>query len=103
MKKIKLKLKFDELNVVYGDLFNNVVPNKGKGYQHMLMVAVLTKFYMQIATRMTFRIEKKVALTLDMPTACALMMWIYSIDRNPADYLGHVYIKISIEIEKQLA
>ena len=95
MKKVKLKLKYDELAAMYADLFNNVVPNNARGYQTRLMVAVLTKFYMHIGPKIHFRTSKPVALTLDMPTACALMLWIYHRERSAAEYLDNVYKELA--------
>lgn len=104
MKKVKLKLKYDELGAIYADLFNSVkISTVMKFYEHRLLYASLTELYMKIAPKMMFKTDKKISLTLSVPHACALFIHVKNHNRNAAIYLDNVYIRISNQIDQQLA
>lgn len=101
MNKIKLKLKYDELSAIYGDLFNNVgVANLD--YFSVLHKATLIELYTKIAPKTMFRRDGFITLSITVAQAAALVMHIQLAERNAANYLDNVYLRIAAEIDKQI-
>jgi len=104
MKKVKLKLKFDELNAIYSDLFNNVhVGRSERTYESKLLTATLTELYMKIAPKVMFTVDQKITLTLTIAHASALFIHIHNEHRDASRYLDNVYLKIATHIDQQIA
>lgn len=104
MKKVKLQFKYDELNAVYADLFNNAVPAaKRTSIGEKMISSLLVQLYTKIAQKVLFRTDKPIKLTLDVATACAFMLYANTDRIEPTDYLYHIHIRIVSEIDQQLA
>ncbi len=103
MKKIKLKLKYEEATEVYADLFNNGVGMGPKEYYSMMVSALLVGLYTRLAPRVMFRTDKPIKLTLDVATACALVVYISLRQSGYTDYIDNIYLRLSNEIDRQLA
>lgn len=105
MKKIKLQFKYDELHEVYADLFNNAISltTGTKNYYNIIVSALLVNLYTKLANKVLFKTDKKIKLSLDVATACALVVFISHKDLNPANYIDNVYIRLQTEIDQQLS
>ena len=104
MKKVKLKLKFNELEAIHADLFNSVKIGKVlRHYEHRLQASTLTELYMKLAPKILFRSDKPVTITLTVPQACALVLHVNQFQRNATTYLDNIYLRIATEIDQQLA
>ena len=102
MRKVKLTFKYDELNAIYGDLHNNVVPIGLTNYTQKIIAALLTQLYMKLASKVLFRTDKKIKLSIDLATACALVLYINSIDIDHSNYTHNIYMRILTDIDQQL-
>ena len=103
MKKVKLQFKYDELHAIYGDLFNTAIPTGKLDHVQMMTSALLVNLYMKLGGKIMFRTDKKMKLTLDAATACALVLHVSQKELNHADYTHNVYLRILSEIDQQLA
>ena len=105
MKKIKLVLKYEEANEIYADLFNNGVgigPGK-KEYYSIMVSALLVGLYTKLAPKVMFRTDRPIKLSLDVATACALVVYVSLRYTDPTAYLDNIYLRLSTEIDQQLA
>ena len=104
MRKIKVNISYDELVAMYADLFNNMMRTMPQQeYWQKAVVAILVKFYMDIAPRTFIKSSKKIKLTISVETACALCEYIHGTNRNPSDYISNFYLRLSREIHQKLS
>ena len=110
MKKVKLKLKWDELNAIHQYIQANVLgwpeglPN-GYVWQWRLVQSVIAMWDSKLQQKLYFRKPKPFVFSMDVASACAFMLFFgwNKADINPADYLGNLVIRIQNEIQQQLA
>lgn len=102
MRKVRLVFKYDELHAMYGDLFNNVSPVGISSYTQKMVVALLTQLYAKLSGKVLFRTDKKIKISIDLATACALIIYINNIDIDHSNYLHNVYIRLLSDIDQQL-
>ena len=105
MKKAKLQFKYDELHEVYADLFNNAIAlsTGTKNYYNLIVSALLVNLYSKLANKVLFKTNKKIKLSLDVATACALVVFISQKELDPSNYLDNVYLRLQTEIDQQLS
>lgn len=101
MKKIKLKLKFDELTAIYEDLFNNVGTST-RDYFSILQKAALVELYTKLAPKTIFRVDGTIKLSITIAQAAALVMHINLSERDATKYLDNMYLRLVGEIDRQI-
>lgn len=101
MKKIKLKLKFDELTAIYEDLFNNVGTST-RDYFSILQKAALVELYTKLAPKTMFRVDGAIKLSITIAQAAALVMHINLSERDASKYIDNVYLRLVGEIDRQI-
>ena len=108
MKKVKLKLKYDELQALYDFIQSSVgvypahLP-KSYVWTWRLVQSVMILWSLKLQQKLVFKKQKPFTMSLDIPTASAFMLFFGWDDTNPATYFGNTVIRIQNEIQQQLA
>lgn len=108
MKKVKLKLKWDELKAVH-DYIQDSIGKRPEGlprayqWQWILVQSVMIAWSMKLMQKLVFKKPNPFTLNLDLPTASAFMLFFGWNEHEVTTYLGITVLKIQQEIQKQLA
>jgi hypothetical protein len=106
MKKVKLKLKYDELHALQSFIVAHAhqvpagLPKTFK-WQWRMIQALVIAWAIKIQARIVFKQAKPYSITLDAPTACAFMLYFGWTDAN--NYLEFVVQRIQAVIDQAYA
>ena len=106
MKKVKLKLKYDEVHALqeYIVAHANQTPAdlpKAYKWQWRMIQAVVITWAVKVQSRIAFRQAKPYSITLDAPTACAFMLYFGWTSAD--NYLEFVVLRIQAIIDQTYA
>ena len=108
MKKVKLKLKYDELQAIHDfiqssiDEYPSHLP-KSYVWQWRLTQSVMLLWSLKLRQKLVFKKATPFTLSMDVPTASAFMLFFGWDDQNPATYLGNTVMRIQQKIQQQFA
>lgn len=107
MKKVKLKLTWDELNAIHLFLNDNIgkelpgLPPKWM-WSWRMATAVMDKWNVKLASKLHFKKSKPFTFSIDIATASAFMLFFGWDGKGEVNFLINTVIKIQNEIDKQL-
>ncbi len=108
MKKVKLKLSWDELDAIKCFIDDSIgkrpagLPHAFK-WQWTLVQSVMIRWSLSLHQRLAFRRQKPFTVTLDVTTASAFMLF-FGWDEQPVTtYLGISVLKVQRAIDQQFA
>jgi len=103
MKKIRIKLKYDELNAVSNRITFFIQNTNFKKPDTKMIMALLMQFNMNQQKRLFLEFSKPVIVSFDIPTACAFVIFCGWQHFDASKYEENVLIKINNQLQQQLA
>lgn len=95
-------MSFHELSEIYSDLFNKL-EFRSQDHNQKMIVALLIEFSVKIAPKVQFKTEKNIKFSITVAQACAIVIFVGLRDVKEYNFLETAYLRLSNNLQKQLA